>query len=150
MKKIIVGLICAVASSWCLAADPTNVSLGSQVTAFLLTEGAAVTAFTTQGTIKMEVLDGLLGIGHYKANVPAPYVLVVDGGVLQDANKNNIGATGGVHANVIQSIGTLVTLSPSAQTFWNHLNLTPRISYDSDNPHHATLSVTAGLAIPFN
>src|SRR5579863_5258258 len=113
--------------------DPTLISLGSQVDAFLATEGQGVTEFTTRGVSKLETLDGLVGIGKYKANVVAPYYVVIDGGVIQNSvNTGNIGVTFGAHANVFQFIGSFLTLSPSAQTFWSYLNLTPRVSFDSD------------------
>lgn len=153
MRKILIAALLIAGPRLAMAAtssDPTLISLGSQVDAFLATEGSAVAAFTTTGKVKSEILDGFAGFGHYKANVAAPYVAVLDGGIIQDANSDNLGGTFGLHANLFQSLGTFVTLSPSAQTFWSHVNLTPRISYDSDNPHHATCSITAGLAIPFN
>jgi hypothetical protein len=129
--------------------DPTLISLGSQVDAFLLSEGAAVTEFTTNGTTKLETLDGLIGVGKYKAPVANPYVAVVDAGVIQNSVNGNIGVTVGVHANLFQFAGTYVTLSPSAATFWQYLNLTPRISFDSD-VHGVVYGATFGLAIPLN
>jgi hypothetical protein len=151
MKKLLFTLLLIggfAGSSW--ATDPTLVSLGTQVDTFLASEGAAVTEFTTTGKSKLEILDGLVGIGKTKMLAATPYIAVVDGGLIQNSLTGGIGTSFGVHVNLLQTLGNYLVLSPSAKTFWSYLNLTPRASFDSDNVHHITIGATAGLAIPFN
>jgi hypothetical protein len=153
MKKLILsffGLLCVSASTWCLAADPTIIPIGTQIQLSLLSHVTAVAERSTDGTDRMEFLDGLAQIGSYKGS----YILAVDAGFLDSTapdSNGNFKATYGIHLHAIDTFIKLanVQISPSVQTLLNDLELSPRYSFDTD-VHHGVLGLTFGAVIPFN
>lgn len=107
-----------------------------------------ITEFTTHGQTKLEFIDGLIQLGHYKND----YILAFDGGFCNNTEPDKNGrlaTTWGVHAHVLSGVNSYFNISPSMAMALEMLELTPRYSYDTD-VHHGVFGVTFGARIPFN
>lgn len=120
-------------------------ALGDQLLLSLTADAVTVTEFTTNGTTKLEALDGFAEFGHFKGD----YIAALDGGFLQNSvNNGRIGTSLGFHIHAIQTLNDYLTLSPSAAAALAYLQLTPRVSWDTD-VHAIVWGATFGLQIPF-
>ncbi len=118
-----------------------------QILASLLQHVVGVTEFTSHGNTKLEFLDGILQFGHYEGD----YIFALDGGFANSVTPDAAGrlsTTWGGHIHLISAFNNLTGLNPSLGIVLDHLELTPRWSYDTD-VRHGVFGVTFGAVIPF-
>lgn len=143
MKKLLLAVVVLFVSG-VAKADGT---IADQLLVSLTQHVVGMTEFTTEGKTKLEFIDGLVQVGHYKGD----YVLALDGGFCNSTvpdSSGKIAMTVGIHAHVISAINSWGNINPALAQTLNLLELTPRVSYDGD-VHKFVYGATFGARIPF-
>jgi hypothetical protein len=118
-----------------------------QLIVTLLQHVVGISEFTTEGKTKLEFIDGIVQVGHYKKD----YILALDAGFCNNTVpgvNGRLAMTSGIHAHVLSAINSWGNINPALAETFNMLELTPRVSYDGD-VHKFVYGATFGARIPF-
>lgn len=147
MKKVLaLAALLALFSIRPSFADTSSPS--DQILASLLQHVVGITEFTTHGQTKLEFIDGIIQVGHYKGD----YIFAVDAGFCNSTDpdaEGHLAKTAGVHVHVFSALNNYLNFNPALAQTLSLLELTPRWSYDTD-VHKGVLGITFGARIPFN